>query len=676
MPGFTLPITLPLTWQSARSAQFYAGEDRDLKVKVFISRPDGVTWTDITSYVTYIHRRRGDVASVGTGQTGADVMSQTCTVRIANARRRNAAGELVGDSFHPLVRTSPWNQWQGAYAPLLFPRREIVIDVAAVPVNTTPGPVDWVRMFHGYLGDGIDADASSSEIVVECRDVMKLLMDTFIEVKRTYGSEAGTPAEVVMQQIIDDNMANGPRIYCPISPGLMIKPYELGDKSVADALVEIANQCGWWIGGRWLPDYNDFRLTFMAPPRGKDASHADWSFDWTRDILMQTLRIADREIRNVVCLTFRDEASGMRKTVMVWDQPSIDAYGRRAMGIKEGDTSLINTVEEANAMAEAALHDQKDLPALTEIELPFLPTLDIFDGILINNPLLSSTQDFYAVSTAEDVLEVRGDKLTARTRVVAAGRVMGGLWKWRRMETRPGSPGKPVDMPPPFTVIVAAKDSPMEEREKAQYFCDGVADEEQINAAINSLASTGGTVQLLVGTYVISASISIGSKVRLCGRGPSTVIMRASNMPTDAHMIVNADSINGNSDIVIADLKVEGDYPAIAGPPWPMGILLTKVQRSTVQRVWATKHRGHAIALFTSSNNIVANNTCADCQSDGIFLTTGANGNNVTGNICIGNHGTGLALQDDSDNNVVSSNTCSAYDSGGIWVGSLGVHGC
>ena len=60
------------------------------------------------------------------------------------------------------------------------------------------------------------------------------------------------------------------------------------------------------------------------------------------------------------------------------------------------------------------------------------------------------------------------------------------------------------------------------------YLCDGTADQEEINAAINALPSTGGEVILLDGTYNISAKIDVSkSNVTLRGSGQATKLVRA-----------------------------------------------------------------------------------------------------------------------------------------------------
>src|SRR5690606_10100788 len=75
----------------------------------------------------------------------------------------------------------------------------VVVDYACWAEDT-----GWITLFHGLLVDAI----RTSGPTVECdaRDLAKRLQDTYILTPREYGSEAGTPAEDVIQQIIDDNL--------------------------------------------------------------------------------------------------------------------------------------------------------------------------------------------------------------------------------------------------------------------------------------------------------------------------------------------------------------------------------------------------------------------------------------------------------------------------------------
>jgi hypothetical protein len=601
MAGFTFPLTLPSAWESIRSAQFWSGADRKVRGRLFVGRPDGYTWVDMTDHLASARINLGDVANIGTGSSGVDVVVRQCELTLMNSRPDV-------DSLHPRDRGSRWNYstfpapsnptnllpenvssvetdltgfnkfagtetitqdtttakfgraclklqtpgnagnegffigpftaspgteytvsfyglgagnfravfsdqggytigdildfslaggWErfsitaptaaddtgvrlyvytngvqaltarfdgfqveegplgpwvpggylrNAYAPLLWPNREVVLEVAVCPINREPHDNDWIRVFRGYMGDSIQGNSDTGRITVACRDQSKRLQDYYIDTVRSYGSEAGVPAETVIQQILNDNLGAGVvTVYCPVSPGFMITPYQVEYQTVWDAIQQVATQIGWFLGYRWWPDINDFRLTFMPPPRKKSELQYDFMLEWTKDLRVQGLDITDRNVRNAIKVTYRDAATGQRATVTLQDADSIAEYGRRAMQIEEADTSLIDTVAEATALGNAALWDLKDLAATSRLTLPLLPTMDLFDGVVVTNPRLSSTQDFYAVQTVEHRMDWSdpGGRFQGYTEAVCSGRVIGTHGKWLRMQTRPGAK-KPV----------------------------------------------------------------------------------------------------------------------------------------------------------------------------------------------------------------------------------------
>lgn len=76
------------------------------------------------------------------------------------------------------------------------------------------------------------------------------------------------------------------------------------------------------------------------------------------------------------------------------------------------------------------------------------------------------------------------------------------------------------------TVLVAASDAPGHVKRAARFVCDGVADDVQIQAAIDSLPAGGGDVELAGSTFNTTATILLdeGSKrIRLSGYGAAIV---------------------------------------------------------------------------------------------------------------------------------------------------------
>src|SRR5690606_27015867 len=263
--------------------------ERQIHANLQIGRPDGITWEDVTDYLASVTVELGDISGIGTGQSGVDGVVRRATIKLRNdrvlsiliwpvdgfvsgdrvlsgdgtvdgaatdgswlARLLDQTPDYYGDSFAPRDRLSAWNTFNGQYAPLLWPNREVVLQVAVTDPGVEPQASDWVTLFHGYLGDSI----RTSGPTVECdaRDLAKRLQDTYILTPREYGSEAGTPAEDVIQQIIDDNLGAGEvTLYFPSgtasdprpiaeSPGFMVTPYVVEYMSVWDAIQQVAAQ--------------------------------------------------------------------------------------------------------------------------------------------------------------------------------------------------------------------------------------------------------------------------------------------------------------------------------------------------------------------------------------------------------------------------------------------------
>lgn len=79
------------------------------------------------------------------------------------------------------------------------------------------------------------------------------------------------------------------------------------------------------------------------------------------------------------------------------------------------------------------------------------------------------------------------------------------------------------------TVVVASSTSELKSRKGADYICDGTADNVELQAAIDSLPSTGGKVVLLEGTYNLAATVNIAEAnaqkgITIQGQGYSTIL--------------------------------------------------------------------------------------------------------------------------------------------------------
>ena len=124
------------------------------------------------------------------------------------------------------------------------------------------------------------------------------------------------------------------------------------------------------------------------------------------------------------------------------------------------------------------------------------------------------------------------------------------------------------------TLVVAANNS--KDKTKADYVCDGVADQYTIQQAINALPSTGGCIQLLDGTYLLDktgitpaagtyylATMSIDN-IAIRGLGDATILKLANSAGESGEKIALLGFMN-NGGFQLSDLVIDGNKNANSG---------------------------------------------------------------------------------------------------------------
>lgn len=169
------------------------------------------------------------------------------------------------------------------------------------------------------------------------------------------------------------------------------------------------------------------------------------------------------------------------------------------------------------------------------------------------------------------------------------------------------------------------------------YLCDGVADEAEINSAIQALRSTGGEIVLLDGLYNLSSKILIDkNNVTLSGNGASTKIIRAFN---------------------------DDEYDP------EQGLVLIKNSYCTVRNLYfdgvkSSFTSNNAINLYNGDNCTITDNTILNCTGDGIYAV--GNYHTIHNNI-IQNCFQGLYLSD-CTKTTVTNNRIEEAESTGVYL--------
>lgn len=219
-----------------------------------------------------------------------------------------------------------------------------------------------------------------------------------------------------------------------------------------------------------------------------------------------------------------------------------------------------------------------------------------------------------------------------------------------------------------------------------------------INRAIQDLPSIGGSVFVKAGTYEISETIKIPSNVTLTGAGSSSRLVLAAG--TNTYVIENADTSEGNSNILIANLHLDGNEAK--NPHGRSVIHFLRVWNSTIQDCsihdsafagilaeyggrniirnnHVSNNRNAGIEGTHEDHDIVANNIAYSNRGDpyghGIDYCTGSRNNIFDGNICYNNgltSGGGLALWDGCQNIIIGNILASNYVGLTVGVPSFG----
>jgi len=205
------------------------------------------------------------------------------------------------------------------------------------------------------------------------------------------------------------------------------------------------------------------------------------------------------------------------------------------------------------------------------------------------------------------------------------------------------------------TLIVAASNS--QNKEKADYVGNGTSDQNAINAAINALPSTGGSVVLLDGTYNITSSVIINKpNVNLTGSGANTILKRMydeSGVNTGGVITVVAAS-TAVTNVDVSQLSINGNKASFSSAN-DYGIFVSsggcgiQANNEKINNNWIGNTAGNGVYIY--------NGACAAIQND-----------QITNNIITGSGGNGIATDDSTSNAVISGNVSSNNSGYGIYV--------
>jgi len=234
------------------------------------------------------------------------------------------------------------------------------------------------------------------------------------------------------------------------------------------------------------------------------------------------------------------------------------------------------------------------------------------------------------------------------------------------------------------TLVVASSEASTQQKQRANYVCDGTADDVQINAALTQAANAGGgKVFLTEGGFTLTDTIEIPSHTIFTGAGPNTKLTFATSVGDKTMITNNCDytpgsrHATGNENITIRDMYIDGDKAnrgSGADSIWTVGFNTVEnlvIENLIVVNGWTTSIRTEFCSYVVIANNrvhnpgddcIAINEETYHCSCYGNMVSDAGKGGKSYG------ASNGIEIQDGSRDIAVVGNTIENCDVDGIQV--------
>ncbi len=207
------------------------------------------------------------------------------------------------------------------------------------------------------------------------------------------------------------------------------------------------------------------------------------------------------------------------------------------------------------------------------------------------------------------------------------------------------------------TYVVAASDAPAHVKAQADYVCDGVADDVEIQAAIGALMSERTWTETVkcFGSFSLANTVTVASytrldlteaKISLANGINITMFVNSNRTGAQSHIYILGGEINGNK----ANQAASGNRLAIdlMSNPGP----LTYCE---IDGVFAHDTDGTGIAIsFDNSKCAIRNCRVTDARLDGIYYQ--GDGGIIEGNFIYGSGDVGIAVDAVGSEEVIVAN--------------------
>jgi hypothetical protein len=195
---------------------------------------------------------------------------------------------------------------------------------------------------------------------------------------------------------------------------------------------------------------------------------------------------------------------------------------------------------------------------------------------------------------------------------------------------------------------------------------NGVAnDTAAIQAAVNQVGGTGGTVLVPVGTYMIDALTSVLLKSNMTLKMETGAVLKAIPNGSGAYHILKASSLT-NLNVVGGTIKGERDEHTTLGND----AATTPYSASCTSANSCWGQWGYGMSIYACSNVYIENVIARDCWGDGFYITDNSTNINFYSVLCDNNrrqgisviHANGVVIRDSAINNTHGHNPQTGID--------------
>lgn len=360
----------------------------------------------------------------------------------------------------------------------------IEVFVARVPlgISANAGELRLLgSIFKGQI-DEVDDASGDGQVVVDARDDGGRLLNTYEEEEVEYGADPAVAVEGEMQYILNDNdNSTGNNsvtgltarsgsyapitLYTPVSPGWAVLPWQQRREPVLSSLRTLAGQIAWDCRYRYdqNPSQRAWRLTFFEPDRSKVATDVVISPDDVIDVRsLKRSTFGRRTVWRVIYPSSETSlptaptppaghavrrgwynVDGLDQRMVAYvevEATAMHSAGRQRQfaEVQEEQTTQIDTIDEAYAMAIGLLLDTEDPGIAKEVEVPALADLLELNDMCYFRRLRELFTSPQTLAT-RNLRHTIGDKST--TTVQLRGKPAAGFKRWLRLESRNGRPG-------------------------------------------------------------------------------------------------------------------------------------------------------------------------------------------------------------------------------------------